>query len=359
MDNNIMNYKILIVDDEPANLRLLERLFRREYQVITASSGSEALELLELHDVALIISDQRMPGMTGIEFLKRAADLRPPTVRIILTGYTDVNSLVEAINSGVVYKYVTKPWVNEDLQQTVVRGLQHYEATKGQHELKQNNKRLSMQLKATQKGFINLIVKTLNSIDEYAYGHARRTSDYATAIGRSFNFEDKEIEQLSLAAYLHELAQLSIPDHILSKADDLTEEEHAIVEHSFESVAELLSDIPEINEVALTVRYQHEHYDGSGFPKHIQGEQIPLHSRILCVANSYDSMRNPRFSQTSLTPEEAIEQLRKGAGNKFDPNVVKAFCETQATEQIPLAIIEGAADADKVSPNIQTTSFNN
>src|SRR5215210_6797600 len=99
-----MTYKILIVDDEPANLRLLERLFRREYQVISAESGSEALELLKRHDIALIISDQRMPFMTGIEFLKFAAQMRPQTVRIILTGYTDVNALIESINSGIVYK---------------------------------------------------------------------------------------------------------------------------------------------------------------------------------------------------------------------------------------------------------------
>src|ERR1700753_298367 len=116
-----MNYKIMIVDDEPANLRLLERLFRRDYQVLTAASGAEALRLLEQHDVALLITDQRMPGMTGIELLKHTAPLRPHMVRIILTGYTDVTSLVEAINCGQVYKYVTKPWNNDELRLTVSR----------------------------------------------------------------------------------------------------------------------------------------------------------------------------------------------------------------------------------------------
>src|SRR2546421_10447496 len=103
-----MKHKILIVDDELANLRLLERLFQRSHQVVVATSGAEALKMLERHDIALIISDQRMPGMTGIEFLKRAAEIRPKTVRIILTGYTDINDLVAVINSGVVYKYITK-----------------------------------------------------------------------------------------------------------------------------------------------------------------------------------------------------------------------------------------------------------
>src|SRR5205823_8135824 len=95
-----MAYKIMIADDEPANLRLLERLFRRDYQVLTAASGQEALQLLEQHDVALLVTDQRMPGMTGIELLKRTAEFRPHMVRIILTGYTDIGALVEAINCG-------------------------------------------------------------------------------------------------------------------------------------------------------------------------------------------------------------------------------------------------------------------
>jgi DNA-binding NtrC family response regulator len=136
-----MSYKILIVDDEAANLRLLERLFRNQFTVFLASSGAEALEILKLHDVALIISDQRMSEMTGVEFLQLAAEMRPQTVRIILTGYTDINSLIEAINSGVVYKYVTKPWVNEDLQLTVVKALQHYETIKRNNLLDRLNDR--------------------------------------------------------------------------------------------------------------------------------------------------------------------------------------------------------------------------
>src|SRR6185436_8485674 len=104
-----MTYKILIVDDEPANLRSLARLFREQYQVLTAESGAEALKLLEQHDVALLITDQRMPVMTGIELLKKTASLRPRMVRMILTGYTDIEALVEAINCGQVYRYVTKP----------------------------------------------------------------------------------------------------------------------------------------------------------------------------------------------------------------------------------------------------------
>src|SRR5258707_10498852 len=146
-----MPYKILIVDDEPANLRTLARLFREDYEVLTAASGDEALVLLIQHDVAVLITDQRMPGMTGIELLKKTVPLRPRMVRIILTGYTDVDALVEAINCGQVYRYVAKPWKNEDLRLTVRRGLEHFEEFKQRHELESANARLVSLIREIQE----------------------------------------------------------------------------------------------------------------------------------------------------------------------------------------------------------------
>ena len=169
----------MIVDDEPANLRLLERLFRREYEVITAASGAEALQLLGQHDVALLITDQRMPGMTGIELLKQTVSFRPHMVRIILTGYTDMGALVEAINCGHVYKYVTKPWSNDDLRLTVGRALEHYETNRSRNELEQTNIRLSVRLQQMTRGVVRTIADALDARDEHLYGHARRVSGYA------------------------------------------------------------------------------------------------------------------------------------------------------------------------------------
>ena len=137
-----MKYKIMIVDDEPVNLRTLERVFRQDYHVVTAESGAEALSLLEQHEVALMISDQRMPEMTGIELMKNTVALRPQMVKLLLTGYTDVGALIEAINCGLVYRYLTKPWNNDDLRLTVTRALEHYEMMKSKHRLGMENQRL-------------------------------------------------------------------------------------------------------------------------------------------------------------------------------------------------------------------------
>jgi len=146
-----MSYKILIVDDEPPNLRALERLFREQYEVLTAVSGADALEILNQHDVALLITDQRMPEMTGIELLKKTVTLRPRMVRIILTGYTDIDALVEAINCGQVYRYVSKPWTNEELRLTVRRALEHYETNKRRSELEWANQRLVNRMREIQQ----------------------------------------------------------------------------------------------------------------------------------------------------------------------------------------------------------------
>jgi DNA-binding NtrC family response regulator len=141
-----VSYRILIVDDEPANLRALERLFRGQYEVLLAGSGNQALQILHEQDVALMITDQRMPEMTGIELIKSTVVLRPRMVRMILTGHSDIDALVEAINCGQVYRYVSKPWSNEDLRLTVKRALEHYETNKERYELMLTNQRLLSRL---------------------------------------------------------------------------------------------------------------------------------------------------------------------------------------------------------------------
>ena len=324
-----MDYKILIVDDEAANLRLLERLFRNQFNVFTALSGAEGLELLKLHDVALIISDQRMPEMTGVEFLKRASEMRPHTVRIILTGYTDINSLIEAINSGVVYKYVTKPWENEDLRQTVNKALHHYETVKGHYEISRQNERLQIGLKRTVQSFVQIVVQMLSLKSPDLPDHCRRTQDYAVAIGHGLNLEPQEIEQLSLAAYLHEVAHIER----LLKTKQLTEEEYRIVKQNFESELQVLESVPELEDVAFVLCYQHEHYDGTGFLEGLHGEQIPLNSRIIAVANKYDELLTSNQLQQDQTKNEAIKTLQFEAGKKFDPEIVKILCQLESSEQ--------------------------
>src|SRR5438067_931860 len=312
-----MTYKIMVVDDEPANLRLLERLFRRNYNVIVASSGQEALQLLEQHDVALLITDQRMPGMTGIELLKRTAEFRPHMVRIILTGYTDIGALVEAINCGQVYKYFTKPWNNDQLRLTVERALEHYETTKSRHELELANRRLSVRLQEMTRAVVRSISDALEAKDEHTYGHARRVGGYAVATGRRMSLDTATLEQLSLASVLHDIGKIGTPDAVLLKSGPLTEEERAIMQTHPERGARMLAGVPEMSEVAAAVRHHHENWDGSGYPAGLAGEQIPLASRIIRVADAYDALTSPRPFREALDHDTAVARLKELSSTRF------------------------------------------
>lgn len=330
-----MNYKILVVDDEPANIRMLERLFRGHFEVVCAASGSEALELLTLHNVALIISDQRMPGMTGIEFLIRAAEMRPQCVRIILTGFTDVNDLVEALNSGVIYKFVTKPWVNADLLQTVKRGLSHYETIRAQHQLNLENQRLRDRLENAEKSIYRMLKELLSQRDVTWVERAALTRDTAEKIGSALEFDRPALKRLSVASYLHEIANIRVPGHLLSRGPALSDEEASVVREYREKSLELLDALSTFDDVATAIRHQTEAFDGTGLPKGLAGAQIPLESRIIAVADAYAKMSlRGGATMNGSTDEEAIKALQSAAGRSFDPHVVNVFCGLISASQV-------------------------
>lgn len=347
-----MPYKIMVVDDEPANLRLLERLFRRDYAVVAASSGEEALRLLEQHDVALLLTDQRMPGMTGTELLKRTAEFRPHTVRIILTGYADMEALVEAINCGQVYRYVAKPWNNEDLRLTAARALEHYEANRSHHELTRAHERLNARLQEMARSFVRTIADALEAKDEYTHGHARRVSGYAAAVGRRMGLDSHELERLNLAALLHDIGKIATPDHILLKPDVLTAGEREVVRQHAERGARMLAGVPDMEEVACFIRHHHEHFDGSGYPEGLARDFIPLASRIIHLTDSYDAMTSPRPFREACDHETAVKLITRQSGGQFDPEVVAAFLELEA-----LAAIRGRVVPDTWAGLMTDTSF--
>jgi len=327
-----MTYKILIVDDEAANLRILERLFASSFEVFTAASGEDGLKVLISHDIALIISDQRMPGMTGVEFLKKAAELRASTVRMILTGYTDIDALVDSINSGVVYRYITKPWSNPDLQQTVKRALDFYEAQKKRHALEQENIRMQHRAKATLRGYINLALEMLDIKSPRISDHARRTAKYAGALGKALNLTEPELEQLFLAAVLHEVAHVRLPAHLMSRTTLLRDGEFKLMQENFREGIKLLATVPDLEDAAAVIDFHHDHWDGNGSINRLCGEQIPLDARIIAIADSYDEMREPSNSTRGLSHDAAVAVLRSAAGRKFDPSLVAVFCGLKLNE---------------------------
>ena len=290
-----MTYKLLIVDDEPANIRLLEKLFRADYSCLTASSGEEAIELLDQHEVAVIITDQRMPSMTGVDLLKRSAARRPHMVRILLTGYTDLEALVEAVNCGLVYMYINKPWNNDDLKLRVSRAVQHYQTNKQQHLLTANNERLHARIQELKLGFVRAMSSMVQLKDESLYAHAARVSKYAELLGEKLGLSAELMVDLTAAAFLQDLR--------------------------------VVSTVAEFKDAADIIRYQFENYDGSGTPFGLIGEQIPLGARVLRAAKEFDLLTMAKEGAALMSHAAAFERLQRGSGREFDPNVVTTFTE--------------------------------
>ena len=290
-----MTYKLLFVDDEMANVRLLERLFRQDYNCLTASSAEEALELLDQHEVAVIITDQRMPSMTGVELLKRSADRRPHMVRILLTGYTDLEALVEAVNCGLVYMYVSKPWNNDDLKLRVSRAVQHYETNKRQHLLTANNERLNTRIQELKLSFVRAIAAMVQMQDEAHYAHATRVSKYVASLAEKLNLSAEQMVDLDVAAYINDV-RIIAGNAEFKNAEDI-------------------------------IRYQHENYDGTGMPLGLIGDQIPLAARLLRVAKEFDLLTNANDGSPAMNDAEAFARLQHGSGHEFDPAVIMKFTD--------------------------------
>lgn len=320
-----MTYKLLLVDDETANLRLLERLFREDYLCLTASSGEAAMEFLDQHDVAVIISDQRMPRMTGLELLKRSADRRPHMVRILLTGYTDLEALVEAVNCGLVYMYISKPWTNDDLKLRVSRAVEHYENNKFRHSLAANNERLNARLKEMRLGLIRTVARILQLRDPYLSLHAVRVSKYAEMLGEKLGLNEELLWDMMAASFLHDLGIVGTTDNIYPTLG--TEQNVSVLKDHATRAAEVVSSVSELKNASEMVRYHYENFDGSGGPLGLIEDQIPLGVRILRVAKSYDLLSTPPHNEQGVSHDKAIEKLRRRSGKEFDPIVVETFAD--------------------------------
>ena len=338
-----MNHKILIVDDEPANLRVLERLIASEYDAVTANSGAEALELLSRHDFAMIISDQRMPGMSGLDLLKRAAQMRQQTIRILLTGYTDVETLVEAINSGVVYKYATKPWANDDLMLIVKRGLEYYESVKRGHSFDLDNSRLSTKLDAARKALMSLLAENVKLRSPELLAHAERIGRYARVIADLLAADEQQIELISNAAYLYPRVYGPSTIRGVLSGEPIDETELALRTAELEASLALFAElrpIEEFAEIGETLRYANEHFDGTGFPNRLAGESIPLASRILSVARGYDLMTSVPLEGYQLAHEDAVRtMLNPARARVFDPAIVETLNRLGFVSQIPESLL--------------------
>lgn len=315
-----MTYNILVVDDEVSNLKLLKRTFRKDYNVFMAAGGEEGLEILRNNKIDLIITDQRMPGMSGVDFLEKTIEEYPDTIRLIITGYTDADALIKAINTGRVYRYIKKPWDPEELKNTVKRALESY-------QLNIDNQRLTMELKDLFSGTIDAITQALDAKDNFTLGRSKRVTRLSMKIAEKLGLFEDEMGELELAGLLHDIGMIGVPEHILHKEEELSPEEYNIIKSHSPKGVKILENIKQLENVVIMIKHHHERYDGKGYPDGLKGEEIPIGSRVIAVADAYDGMVSDRPYRKGLDNKVANEIIKKDSGTHFDPIVVEAFLD--------------------------------
>jgi len=350
---------LLLVDDEANILSALRRLFRSSgYTIHLAESGVAGLAVLEQEPVDLVISDMRMPQMDGAQFLAQVAERWPQVVRILLTGYADLTSTIDAINKGHIYGYFSKPWEDNEIRLAVRQALEQkqlrqerdrlLELTRRQNaelkdlnanlekkvkarteELNQTNMFLELaydQLKQSYFEAIPIFANLVQLREGVSGGHGKRVAELAREVAERLELEPDTIRDIYNAGLLHDIGKIALPDDVLNKpvANLSTTQRKVLEKHPITGQA-ILMGLEPLHDTAVYIRSHHETYDGKGYPDRLSGEDIPLGARILAVVNEYDGLCSGALLGDKLSPIDAREFIQKRAGQRYDPVVVDAF----------------------------------
>ncbi len=309
-----MKDKVLFVDDEPRVLNAIKRILRKRFDVEIAEGAHEALRCVaEKGPFAVIVSDLSMPDMDGIEFFERLRRSQPQTVRIMFTGNADVQSAMEAVNKGHVFRFLTKPSSSDIVMQTVEAGLEQYRLVTAEKDL----------LRGTLAGVIKMITQLLGLVNPEAFGRASRIKKYV--IGTAKSLGEEYLWRYELAAMLSQIGCVMLPQDTVGKSyrgKDITDEENSLLNMHPTLARELIVNIPRFQDVAEMVAYQDKPFPGGGVPDDdVKGDSIPLGGRILKIALDYDSLL-----LSGLSEQSALSHLIEEKG-RYDPEVLDAFAD--------------------------------
>lgn len=352
-------FSVLAVDDEPNIVSALRRTLRsRGFTVHTALSGAEGLTVLDDHPVDAIISDMRMPQMTGAQFLQAARNKMPEAVRILLTGYADITSTIDAVNNGEIFRYLSKPWDDDVLLSTLHDGLERKRLARERDQLllltREQNAQLQLHAELlearvrertqdlqTANDQVNVAharitadfqgtVKVLSSILEkragLTDGCARRVAEHVRHLGPRVGLRGEELQDAVYAALLEDLGKLTFPEawlmaplHSLNSRD-----REEFMAHPLHGDGYLMS-LVSLRGAGRILRGLYERWDGKGVPDHLQSEAIPLGSRVLRVASDYERLRSGSIEARRFSHDDACNWLRNGRATRFDPKVLAAL----------------------------------
>lgn len=377
MSDDVVNespqLSLLLIDDEANILNALKRLLRKEYSIVTFTNGHEALAYLAENPIDIIMSDMRMPEMDGAEFLTKSREIHPNAVRLLLTGYSDMESTITAINEGGVYTYIGKPWENEELKLTLAKAAENYSLKKqaktltdklatANNELATVNDDLatlneSLEEKVNQRtaalnaskqkltGTLNIQKELLHDVLDmmsatieyrtgYSTGHIKRIAAQSRGVAQLLGLDRPTCRRVYLCALLHEIGTVGLKDDVLANIKLGSEK----LDDSFASHpvigAEIVGKVKRFSSLIGSIKHQNENFDGTGVPDHLSGDDIPIGARIIRVVKDFDFLIAGKDNAKKMSVKNAEAWIKDKADTWYDRNVMKVFMDIIAKRSL-------------------------
>jgi response regulator RpfG family c-di-GMP phosphodiesterase len=360
---------ILVLDDDEAILHVIEEQLKWEgYKVVTATSPTAALDLLATTAFSVIVCDQCMPEMAGLDFLAKARELRPSTSRTLITGVLSLDTMIDAINRGEIFRFIAKPWLRAELLATVKNGVHRFELQESNHRLHNEAMRLNDKLKAAnfelEKKYQELVDKTrdldaanaalktnfeqslelcyriTNTFYPLLGQHTKAVVDICRRMADTDHFTDEEKHVLTVSAWLHDIGLIGFERDMLHKyfvrPGALNADETRTLKNHPAYGQTLAAFVDQLRTVGETIRAHHEQYDGKGYPDGLAGEAIPWTARCLALAVFY--------AESTLPKPQTIDSIVKESGKRFDPEAVRLFFKVTQIAELPQSVCEIMVD---------------
>lgn len=313
MWNSISGSKtVLFVDDEASVLSSIERLFiDSNMKILRAANGDEALDFIKKEDIAVVVSDNLMPGMKGTEVLAKVKSMKSDTLRILMTAYADLSVALDAINKDEVFRLIIKPWDDDALVQTVQEAVNRYQIVQS--------------LKNHDEAKLLSLAQTIELKDPYTHGHCERVANYSLMIADALELSERAIQNLKYGSWLHDVGKIGVPEHILNKKGNLTADEFDIIKKHPVWGADVARQAQLSETTVKIILHHHERYNGTGYPEGIKGADIPLESRIVTVADIYDSLTTDRPYRKRYSEEKVLLFMLSMKESIFDPEIADIF----------------------------------
>lgn len=316
-----MSDKILFVDDDRLVLEIAVSLFGGQgIKILIASDAMEALEIFRQQDIAVIVTDNYMPGICGLELLDQLKEISPETVKILMTAYADLTCALTAINRSEVFRFVVKPWKNEDLLRAVADGIRR-------HHVLQS-------LRKDEEDVLRSLAQTIELKDPSTKGHCDRVAVLALLLAEALQLPKDMKREIKYGGWLHDCGKIGVSEKILNGRKQLSDQELATIKMHADWGADVAAKA-NLSQVAHNIiHYHHERYDGTGYPTGISGESIPIEARIVAVADVFDALMNDRPYRRKYSVEETFAILRSMAGSALDAELVELFLSLITVKQL-------------------------